>query len=67
MTEQNPLTVHECLRMLQAMADDLREYADAAAEAGDNIEATEQLLSEYDELFRRLTGHWRLSRRICDG
>ena len=33
-----------------AMAQDLREYADAASEAGESIEATEQLLAEFDAL-----------------
>ena len=33
-----------------SMAQDLREYADAASEAGESIETTEQLLEEFDAL-----------------
>jgi hypothetical protein len=58
MSDPKPITVDECLRLLQAMAEDLREYADAAREAGDNIEATEQLLADYDALFKRSPGYW---------
>ena len=36
------------------MAQDLREYADAAEEAGEHIQATDVLLEEFDELVRKL-------------
>ena len=36
------------------MAQDLREYADAAQEAGEHIQATDVLLEEFDELVRNL-------------
>ena len=36
------------------LAQDLREYADAAEEAGEAIQATEALLEEFDELVQAL-------------
>ena len=36
------------------MAQELREYADAAEEAGEHIQATDVLLEEFDELVRNL-------------
>ena len=36
------------------MAQDLREYADAAEEAGEHIQATDVLLEEFDELVKTL-------------
>ncbi len=36
------------------MAQDLREYADAAKESGSSAESTELLLAEWDEVNRRI-------------
>ena len=43
-------------RVAEAMAQDLREYADAALEAGEGIQATEALLAEFDEVSNLLNG-----------
>lgn len=43
-------------RIAEAMAQDLREYADAATEAGESIESTEALLSEFDLVSNQLNG-----------
>ncbi len=41
----------EAEALLLGMAQDLREYADAAAEGGENIQSTEELLKEVDDYF----------------
>lgn len=46
------------LELATAMAQDLREYADAAEEAGERIEATEQLLEEFDAWVRNEFDAW---------
>lgn len=43
-------------RVAEAMAQDLREYADAAVEAGESIEVTESLLAEFDTISNQLNG-----------
>jgi len=40
----------DTLDIILALAQDLREYADAALEAGCNIDETEALLAQVDEL-----------------
>lgn len=46
------------IELASAMAQDLREYADAAEEAGERIEATEQLLEEFDAWMRNEYDAW---------
>jgi hypothetical protein len=47
-------TAERMIELAIAMAQDLREYADAASEAGASIEATEHLLEEFDRVMMQL-------------
>jgi len=43
-------------QVAEALAQDLREYADAANEAGEAIDVTENLLSEFDVISNQING-----------
>tara|TARA_R110002096_G_scaffold172484_10_gene346215 strand:+ start:224 stop:472 length:249 start_codon:yes stop_codon:yes gene_type:complete len=57
-TENNDLTFNELFDMCIRMADDLQEYVNAAEEAGSSAPATQEILDDWNGLYRRSPFYW---------
>jgi len=52
----NGVEFHDLMTIAEAMAQELRDYADQAVEAGNMQPGTEAILEEFDALWRQAHG-----------